>query len=403
MAQTDERIASELLNSYIEARRKGRDINVDRLIAECPESERENLRVAVYGTDFLIEHGSSRLVSSRVVDRVLAELEDLARLRDSAETLRRGYEARQHGRPVAAADIVSRLAEILGIQTRIPLAARMVPQPVVMYRAAAKPRAEAASVTKAQRALLERQASERARRLASTIGVTEPPVDVAAVAKDLGLLMLEESLTDCDGCLVVHDGAAAIVVNRDLQPSGRKRFTVAHEIGHFQLHRQTGYWAESAHEMEAGWQSGRELEANFFAAELLMPDRYVDANFARLKPTLWTVDDLAGHCDVSTTAAAVRLARRSHHACAVVYVSEGEVKWFAASEYFPYWIPVGHEVHPASGARALLDGASIPDRPEGLPASIWAPDDTKAEDAEIQEHSRLLYRDAVLTLLYVGQ
>jgi len=403
MPRTDERIASDLLDSYIEARRKGRDIDVDRLISECPESERENLRLALYGTDFLFEHGSSLFVSERVVDRVRAELDDLARLRESAETVRREYETKMPGRPVAATDIVARLSEILGIHTRIPFAASMATQPAVMYRAAGKPRAESAAVTKAQRILLEKQAAEKAKRLALTIGLTDPPVDVAAVAKDLGILLLEENLTDCDGCLVIHDGAAAVVVNRDLQPIGRKRFTVAHEIGHFQLHRQTGYWAESARDMETGWHSGAEFEANVFAAELLMPSRYVDANFAQRMPTLWTVDELATCCNVSTTAAAVRLARLSHHACAVVYVSEGRIRWFAASEYFPYWIPVGQQVNPVSGAGVLLDGGSFPDRPESLPASAWVPDDTKTEEADIQEHSRLLYPDAVLSLLYVDE
>ena len=93
------------------------------------------------------------------------------------------------------------------------------------------------------------------------------PVDPWQIARTLGLDVETLPLGSIDGLLKRDGDGAWYVIVSSLLPNDRQRFTVAHEIGHWLLHR--GSREAFAH---AGPQTGRyEREANTFAAELLMP------------------------------------------------------------------------------------------------------------------------------------
>jgi Zn-dependent peptidase ImmA (M78 family) len=114
--------------------------------------------------------------------------------------------------------------------------------------------------------------------------VTEPSVPVERLAHDLGLTVEYTDLGDeISGVLVMADDSATIGVN-DSQPPVRQRFTIAHEIGHYILHRN---WSELFidKEYEARFRDSRssrskhpeEIQANMFAAALLMPENFLKA------------------------------------------------------------------------------------------------------------------------------
>lgn len=82
-----------------------------------------------------------------------------------------------------------------------------------------------------------------------------------------------------DGFLYVAGSTGVVFVNSDERnPISRRRFTAAHELGHFLLHRDRmtgGRWIgdtrETVREAGDGEAAEMEREANRFAAELLMP------------------------------------------------------------------------------------------------------------------------------------
>ncbi len=118
----------------------------------------------------------------------------------------------------------------------------------------------------------ERAASALLKRL----GIVEPPVDVASVAKKLGIsLQLADLGSDCSGMLVRANGGAVIGVHY-AHPLNRQRFTIAHELGHFELH-DGGTYVDRGTTLRlrsSAQNSGsvaEEREANQFAAALLMP------------------------------------------------------------------------------------------------------------------------------------
>lgn len=104
-------------------------------------------------------------------------------------------------------------------------------------------------------------------------GVSEAPVPVEQIARELGTQITYESFEgDISGMLYRDQGAAVIGVN-SRHPRTRQRFTVAHEIGHFLMHKGQPVFIDRF--VRVNWRDGEsdreEVQANAFAAELLMP------------------------------------------------------------------------------------------------------------------------------------
>jgi len=111
------------------------------------------------------------------------------------------------------------------------------------------------------------------------------PVPVEKIAKKHALVVREPLPADISGMLVPitrgsSDPSWAIVVNADDAPV-RQRFTIAHELGHLLIHRYPTAHADGRYqvrfrnEKSAAGSVRQEIEANQFAAELLMPEREV--------------------------------------------------------------------------------------------------------------------------------
>jgi Zn-dependent peptidase ImmA (M78 family) len=126
---------------------------------------------------------------------------------------------------------------------------------------------------------------EAARRAAETLierlDIRTAPVDVAFIARTLGLQIVYNDLgEDVSGLLVTKDSKAAICV-REGDALVRQRFTIAHEIGHFVLRHQfedgehvhvdEGFKVTARSNTRTLGHDPKEVEANQFAAALLMP------------------------------------------------------------------------------------------------------------------------------------
>lgn len=120
-------------------------------------------------------------------------------------------------------------------------------------------------------------AQEQAISLLKESAASEVPVNLEKIASHLDVsISFQDFEDDMSGVLVVKNGRRAIGVNRT-HHTNRQRFTIAHELGHLVLHHEHSNndvhldkkWAyfRSTAKMDP-----REVEANQFAAELLMPE-----------------------------------------------------------------------------------------------------------------------------------
>lgn len=131
------------------------------------------------------------------------------------------------------------------------------------------------------------------------------PIKVAALARDLGLAVREVDMADdVSGSLKKEGDSWIIRVNRR-HAKVRQRFTVAHEIAHFLLHRDKisqGLTDDTFY--RSSLSDNVEREANRLAADILMPWHLV-----RLAAERGARDpqSLASEFGVSEAAMAIRL------------------------------------------------------------------------------------------------
>lgn len=138
------------------------------------------------------------------------------------------------------------------------------------------------------------------------------PIDLQAVAARLGLRIISsrELPSNVSGLLLKDpsfgtESGFVIMVNAK-EPARRQRFTAAHEIGHFVLHKDSiGDRLEDSYLLRSPGMSNRqEVEANRFAADLLMPMSKV---VEQMNAGLDTTKQLANAFGVSEIAMGIRL------------------------------------------------------------------------------------------------
>jgi Zn-dependent peptidase ImmA (M78 family) len=123
-----------------------------------------------------------------------------------------------------------------------------------------------------------RRAEARARELLESSGQTNPPIDVEALAASVGAQVHEQHFErGLSGVLIRENGRSVIGVSAVDAPV-RRRFTIAHEIGHLLLHPGRALIMDPAvrvnrrDEVSSLATDSEEIEANQFAAAVLMPE-----------------------------------------------------------------------------------------------------------------------------------
>jgi hypothetical protein len=188
------------------------------------------------------------------------------------------------------------------------------------------------------------------------------------------------------------------------QSPGRTRFTVAHECGHYFLHRQK--YPAGIHSDEAGV-DGRakiqiEREANDFASSLLMPlDDFRKQISARDKPDFDALSRCRDRYDVSLAAAVLRWLRYTERRALIVVSVDGFIKWawsstpaFQSGRFFrtsrgPVALPPGSAVGQNQFTAETKGGIDHP-------AGVWFNERVR----EMSFHSEKY--DLCYTLLHLG-
>lgn len=143
-------------------------------------------------------------------------------------------------------------------------------------------------------------------KFAKDHGINELPIDLEKLVEKLGILLEKKSLDDEVSGELYRDqeeGNWVIVVNSN-QTEARKRFTIAHELGHYVLHRNESDVFEDEIFFRSGEKDLSEYQADNFAAELLMPKELFAG---ALNEKGCTIETLAKKFGVSYVATRIRL------------------------------------------------------------------------------------------------
>jgi len=247
--------------------------------------------------------------------------------------------------------------------------------------------------------------SELASHLLARLGMQGKP-DIAQVAHRVGLRIVEVDAEAFDGSLVrALDGPKGIVaVNRAIREASRKRFTIAHEIGHYLIPSHRNLENVCTVGMIESWQNGLtgpEVEANEFAVELLLPAGYVREPLRLHDPSFEAIGRVANQFETSLTATTLRFVTLTELLCVVVWSEANRARWYRRSDAFPFYL--SKDILPCDGSLAyrLFEGGRVPDDFAEIPPEAWLDRRDAARVARALEHSlRLPNYDAVLTLLW---
>ncbi len=230
-------------------------------------------------------------------------------------------------------------------------------------------------------------------------------ISVRHFAAHRGAVVLESPLACAEARLVHKNGARAVIrVSNDIPQQGRKRFAVAHELGHWELHR-----SESQFDLFTGkdavysyGKSTLEIEANVFASELLMPESLFRPRCDRSDPSIQVISNLSQEFTTTLTATAVRYVDSCSECCAAVFSKDGKVTWFRCRKEWGLWIRAGTRIGPNTYARDCFVGSRVPTTMERVPLESWFPERVDLGRQPLLETSMVLgLYGTVLTLLWI--
>jgi Zn-dependent peptidase ImmA (M78 family) len=230
------------------------------------------------------------------------------------------------------------------------------------------------------------------------------------ICVERGAFVKEQDLDGAEARLVVSGDRGIITVHPDGNYPARTRFSIAHELGHFELHRKSeALWACDSGAMDGKAEKieeaeRRETEANEFAAELLLPESMVKPEFDKTDPSLACIKEVAQAFQTSLSATASRFAEVTSHACSVVFWRKAGISRSIKSPLFDrqkYWIPQG-PLSAYSHAYAIQAGKPAPPGPQAVEASARFQIPPYLTGQKIVEHSEYFKSiDLGITLLWI--
>ena len=236
------------------------------------------------------------------------------------------------------------------------------------------------------------------------LGITEPgEIDLDAIAWTLGVRVKYRPLDGCEARIIGNGDQAIITVN-SRSNARRQRFSVGHELGHWQFHRGR---LLACHADQIGGvserQSPQERSADIYAANLLMPNYLLQPlarTYARL--TFQAIKEIADQFDTSLTSTAIRLVEGRHSPSILICHGSQGRKWFVRSPEVPdRWFP-RRDLDAESFAFDILFGGKPDDRgPRKIGADAWF-DRPGADRYDVTEQTMRTAQDEILTLVLVS-
>jgi Zn-dependent peptidase ImmA (M78 family) len=212
--------------------------------------------------------------------------------------------------------------------------------------------------------------------LVEAIENLEFPIDIENIAIGVGIKEIEEIPTDkFEGMLVaIQDKTVGFInISKNIRENTRKRFTIAHELGHFLIPSHKNAYSCSSYDLnnyhDNKWP--HEVEANQFAAELLMPRTYFTQEIIDKDPSFGLIQLLTSKFGASLTSTLVRFKDLTHENVAVVLSENLIIKWALRSTGFKYYIESNVNLSPESYAIKYFSGNELALEFEEVERDTW--------------------------------
>jgi len=178
--------------------------------------------------------------------------------------------------------------------------------------------------------------AEDAKQLLLDLSLYRVPINPVEICGRLDIVYDEQPYEGFDGTLIVSGEKQLIGVSSKIKDAGRKAFTCAHELGH--AHYDLNI-AKTFHctrdDVGHGKQKldEKEVRANEFASELLMPRDLFLAEIQKKEPSWDLLKGLSKTFQTSLQATANRFVKLTYHTCWLVVVKDGVLHRFTKADH----------------------------------------------------------------------
>lgn len=231
----------------------------------------------------------------------------------------------------------------------------------------------------------------KSEKLLIGFGIEKPnQIDLEAIAYALGADTQYAEMDGCEARIMGFKDRAIITVD-DRTGEARARFSLAHEIGHWQEHRgQTLFCTKENIGSAKESAPAKERQADLYAAGLLMP-RYIFAPLARdfKAPSFSSIDELAVEFNSSRRATAIRFIEMDVAPSMLICHGPNGRKWFKRSNSWPdHWFPKAELDHNSDAFDLVYGKRSEDRRRNACPAELYF-DRYDSDRYEVWSHSVL--------------
>ncbi len=228
------------------------------------------------------------------------------------------------------------------------------------------------------------------------------PIEDLVLAE--GAAFEEKPMKGADGRIVFGQRFSIISINSNIQNKNKRRFVIAHELGHLKLHRNLQRFFNCNERAFLEWhkKGSHESEANQFAAELLMPANLFKAEASKKRFTLDHIIELSHIFNTSITSTAIRYSELGKFPIAIIYSQNGTIGWYSRSNNFTCkFLRVKECVPEHSIAWQFFRKGATPKDPTLILPNVWFKDFYLRPDQYFYEQCvRIARLNAVLSFVW---
>ncbi len=228
-------------------------------------------------------------------------------------------------------------------------------------------------------------------------------IDLEVIAFDAGLEVRDRALVGCEATLIGYGDKGIVTVTTGMSPE-RRRFSIAHEVGHWEQHRGQSFTCRVEERALDKAAKTKEREADDYASSLMMPtDLFKEAiRSSKGGVAIPAISALAATFKASFPAAAIRYVELSGEPVVLVFNGTDTHKgrrWSSRSKRVPEHLWLGRALNDDSFASDLLSAPTTTKRVGKMPAEAWF-ESVDQDRYEVQEHS-VRFAEGIYTVLHL--
>lgn len=231
-------------------------------------------------------------------------------------------------------------------------------------------------------------------------------LDLEEIANAEKIIVEDTDIGSALGKIVYHNNGGLIKLNKNIKESGQKRFTLAHELGHFfnEFDLRTSPVYKHIDKLLSFNTSHKfEDDANEFAAELLMHRAWFNSFCLNKKVNMDLIREISIYFKVSLSAAAFRYTRIGKYPTALIYSTNSIIKWKSFHDYFPFkFLRYNATIPRESAANDFYNGREMQMCEDLIEAKCWFPEDKNIKTGIYlyEQNIAMPFYNSVLTLLW---